>query len=125
MGYYLQKGEAAKNLLILSYKRTAKQKNIFFKLSFSQFFNLTKQNCYYCGRKPYKRVSESWKSRTLNGDYIYNGIDRKDNTKGYTLKNCVPCCSKCNYLKRDLTYREFLYLITKIYNNKIMNNKGL
>jgi hypothetical protein len=31
-----------------------------------------------------------------------NGIDRKNNEIGYTLDNSVPCCIRCNALKRDM-----------------------
>lgn len=33
--------------------------------------------------------------------YFYNGIDRLDNTKGYTPENSVACCKHCNSLKGD------------------------
>lgn len=36
-------------------------------------------------------------------------LDRKDNNKGYTVDNIVPCCWGCNKLKSDkFTYEEFL-----------------
>lgn len=35
------------------------------------------------------------------------GIDRKDNTRGYTPDNCLPCCANCNTMKGALlTYEE-------------------
>ena len=34
-------------------------------------------------------------------------LDRKDSSKGYALKNVVPCCGHCNRVKgRDLSYQE-------------------
>jgi hypothetical protein len=33
------------------------------------------------------------------GIYTYNGIDRVDNSKGYTPENTVPCCKICNKIK--------------------------
>lgn len=30
------------------------------------------------------------------------GVDRANNSEGYTLKNSRSCCSPCNYIKRDL-----------------------
>lgn len=36
------------------------------------------------------------------------GVDRADNTEGYTRHNSVPCCSTCNYAKRDMTVENFL-----------------
>lgn len=43
-----------------------------------------------------------------------------ENVLGFLL--CVPCCSKCNYMKGTLQKREFLSHVGKIYNFLI--NKG-
>ena len=59
-----------------------------------------------------------------NGDYVYNGIDRIDNNKGYTIDNIVPCCAKCNYAKGKLTLQEFKELIEGIYNHRFNDKKG-
>jgi 5-methylcytosine-specific restriction endonuclease McrA len=41
--------------------------------------------------------------------FLYSGIDRKDNEKGYTEENCVPCCKRCNGIKGEwLSYEEML-----------------
>lgn len=38
----------------------------------------------------------------------YNGVDRKDNAKGYVTGNCLPCCWPCNYAKGSrYTYEQF------------------
>ena len=92
------------------YKRNAKRRNIPFELSFNEFIELTQQNCYYCGIEP----SNTHISKHNNGDFIYNGLDRKDNTKGYTLSNIVSCCDQCNWAKRDLPYEEFIVWINKL-----------
>jgi hypothetical protein len=47
----------------------------------------TKESCYLCG----KEENETHK----------NGIDRFDNTKGYTEENIRSCCVSCNYMKKD------------------------
>lgn len=39
---------------------------------------------------------------------IYNGIDRIDNAKGYTIENSVTCCKRCNFAKRNMSYDEFI-----------------
>lgn len=44
-----------------------------------------------------------------------NGIDRKDSSKGYTIDNCVPCCTECNTMKSDLPLDVFYNRIDKIY----------
>ncbi len=60
--------------------------------------------CHYCG------ASSAY------------GIDRKYNHIGYTLVNCVPCCTFCNMAKRTHSYEEFqahLLRISLFVNNKI------
>jgi hypothetical protein len=38
-------------------------------------------------------------------------IDRLDNSVGYTLENCVPCCSKCNYDRGSLDVEEWTAVV--------------
>lgn len=71
------------------YKKNAKKRNLEFLLTKNQFYNLTAQPCCYCG--------------DLQG---HNGIDRVDSSKGYTVDNCVSCCSRCNIMKMDLNKDE-------------------
>lgn len=104
------KGEAAFNELFCRYKYSAKKKGHEFNLSKDDFRNITKMNCYYCNTAP----SKSLKNPVLNGEYVYNGIDRKNNKEGYTAENSLPCCHDCNFLKRDIEYQEFITLVKKI-----------
>ena len=46
----------------------------------------------------------------------FNGIDRIDSNIGYTVNNCVPCCTICNHMKNDLTTDEFYNHIKLLYN---------
>lgn len=40
-----------------------------------------------------------------------SGLDRKDNTIGYTIENVVPCCTRCNKMKNSyLTYNEMVVI---------------
>ena len=89
--------------IIEGYKRHAKKRGHEWNLTEEQFNELTQKDCYYCGAKP----NNVRKARGNNGDYIYNGIDRIDNTKGYTIDNIVPCCKTCNLAKNNLTLQEF------------------
>lgn len=61
--------------------------------------NIFDKECYYCGEK-----------------YDGMGIDRIDNTKGYIKDNCVPCCGKCNSMKQQMTFNEFIEHCNKIIN---------
>lgn len=115
----LEKGKAAFNCLYSKYKRSARKRGLIFELSDEQFEKLTKQNCYYCGKKPNKTMYEAH----FNGDYVWNGIDRIDNSKGYILDNCVSCCEYCNRGKLTKTRNEFLEWIEAVYNYSIANKK--
>jgi len=105
-----KKGEAAFRMLVHAYKASAKRRNYEFKLQLEECRNLFLNNCYYCGSKPFSiyRIPE------VNGIFIYNGIDRLDNTKGYSLDNCVTCCKICNYAKQSMSLKEFKTWILKV-----------
>ena len=83
-----------------NYKKGAKIRNLEFSLTKEEFYKLTSQPCYYCGE-----IKE------------YNGIDRIDSKKGYTIDNCVPCCFCCNGMKLDYTIDFWFNHMKKILNN--------
>lgn len=103
-------GETAFNGLYYSYRKSASQRGHTFELTKEQLRQITTKNCHYCGVEP-RAVK---KSRNNNGDYIYNGIDRKDNAGGYILENCLPCCSQCNYSKKDQSYVDFISYVRRL-----------
>jgi len=78
----------------INYRYRARIKNIDFELSEDDFRKITAMPCAYCCKK------------TVDGKHS-NGIDRADNTMGYTAVNCVPCCTECNYMKKTSTPSEF------------------
>lgn len=72
----------------------------------------------YCSKAPATR------SVARNGlIYYYNGIDRINNLEGYLTSNVVTCCKECNWLKRIMTYEQFLKKIKDIYFNRVINGK--
>lgn len=107
-------GSIIENRLYSRYKRIAEKRNLTFKLSIREFLKLTIQRCYYCNMLPFNIL----KNKNGHGKYIYNGVDRLNNEKGYTIKNCVPCCKICNRMKLNMSENEFLNHIDKIYNLK-------
>jgi len=107
-------GESACRWIFSIYKKQALSRNHVFELTLDQFKIITKQNCLYCGSKPLN-VCNREKYSCSNGNYIYNGIDRKNNNKGYTKENVVPCCKICNSMKSKLSGKEFFDHISKIY----------
>ena len=109
----LDYGIANMRRIIDNYKRHAKKRGYNFELTKEQFEEITQKDCFYCGAKP----NNIRKAYGYNGNYIYNGIDRVDNTKNYTIDNVVPCCKICNIAKNNLTLQEFKDWIKKVYNN--------
>jgi hypothetical protein len=110
----LKLGQAAFNKLFNTYRRSAYNRGHEFLLTENQFKELTKGNCYYCGSPPKRSML---KHNVAYGDYVYNGIDRKNNSLGYVSNNCVPCCSECNLMKRKMSVNQFLEHMRKILCN--------
>lgn len=99
--------------VIAYYKRNAKRRNINFNLSEEECLKLMQQSCYYCGREPFNVI----KAKQSYGKFIFNGIDRVDNSKEYFIDNVVSCCKHCNSMKKDLSKEEFLDIVNLIYKN--------
>lgn len=91
-------------------KRTATVKSLDFTLTKKQFRDLIFSNCFYCGRTG-TNITRQYK------EFPHNGIDRINNKKGYTYRNCLPCCKVCNYAKNTMKYKEFLYWSKCLYEN--------
>ena len=111
--FRLPHGEAAFNDVFYSYRRNAKNRGLVFELNKWQAKSLFSGNCFYCGVKPSNKHS----SRGLNGDFVFNGIDRVNNDKGYVFDNCVTCCETCNKAKLQMTFDEFKAWIDRVYHN--------
>jgi len=104
-------GESNFTLLYHSYKRGAANRCLTFQLSRDRFRELTKQRCFYCNVLPRTERNDA----NTYGKYIYNGIDRVDNDKGYSVDNCVTCCETCNRAKRSMSIQTFNDWIKRIY----------
>ena len=104
-----------KRNVFTNYRYRAKIKELPFELSLEHFLEAISQPCYYCGieNSNLKRVS----SLGSKEGFKYNGIDRIDNTKGYTENNCVTCCNICNRAKGTLTMKEFSDWLNRIREN--------
>lgn len=115
-------GLASMRRTVRKYKRNAKKRGLEYKLTDEQFKEITQRNCFYCGAKP----GNINKPKHCNGEYIYNGIDRVDNNKGYTIDNVVACCRFCNYRKGALPFPEFKAWIEKVYVKLVKyTNRGI
>lgn len=112
----LPNGEAAFNALVGRYRWHAEDRGLEFSLTKEKVLELTQSNCKYCDLEPLQcyKINSGEK-------YIYNGIDRVNNTLGYTEENSVPCCKMCNLAKRTLTLEQFtawIARLVKVYNLK-------
>jgi len=97
-------GRAARNQILDGYKRGAIERGLEWNLTEEEFDHITAMNCFYCGQLP----SREKITRGNNGSFVYNGIDRKDNSRGYLTDNIVPCCSICNRAKRAMSFNDFI-----------------
>jgi len=109
------KGYASMTGLYNNYKQNALRKQNCFNLSRPEFERLVNQECFYCGSPPNQIIT----GNKYNGSCVHNGIDRVDNSKGYAIDNCVPCCKHCNYAKGSRTQKEFFEWINEAYNHNI------
>jgi len=90
-------------------------------IDFDKFFEKSQENCFYCGIAPNKEynhfiregVTSSEKAKK-EGLFIYNGLDRVDNTKSHTINNVVTACSMCNHMKSDHSVDDFFNWINKL-----------
>lgn len=101
------------NLVLRGYERRAKERNLCWELTDEEFKTLTSRPCHYCGKMP----STVRRQRHSNGPYIYNGLDRVDNHKGYERSNVVPCCPTCNMAKYTHSLAEFHNWASNLYHN--------
>lgn len=79
------------------YLSSAKARGIEMELDFSTFSEIVSLPCSYCGDSESKI-----------------GIDRINNSIGYTRENSVACCRSCNYMKKDMSCKEFLMHVNRI-----------
>lgn len=112
-----EKGHSGLNSLMQKYKHGARSRNLSFELTKEVFKELTSSNCTYCGIKPSNVIYGSLGKAKEHGKYTYNGIDRINNSVGYELSNCVPCCTTCNIAKSNMGLQEFLDWAKRIVQN--------
>lgn len=92
---------------VLAYiKKSATNRNINWNITDDECKKMCNDNCYYCNK--------------LIG---FNGIDRIDSSKDYSINNCVSCCKICNYMKCDKTVKEFIDTITYILSKNFIIDK--
>lgn len=91
------------------YKMRGKTKGIEFELTFQEVDKLITGKCHYC----------------LKSANPFQGIDRRDNDKGYVKSNCVGCCSDCNYAKRSMSEKKFKSYLERVTISQIIKRPKL
>ncbi len=92
-------------------------------LTFEYFLKITQHNCVYCGIEPnnncnaHEKRSDASQYARDNGNFIYNGLDRLDSSKGHNVDNVVPCCHSCNWAKGDKSVEEYKEWIIRAHNH--------
>ena len=92
---------AMRQVILQNYKRGGKKRK--WSLLETEFYEISHRKCYYCGEPP----SQTRKGKGYGHDFVYNGLDRIDSRKEYTIDNVVSCCKRCNMAKNDMTIKEF------------------
>ena len=95
---------AGRNDALGSYKRQARSRGLAWELTDGDFDRLTSSDCYHCGTPP---ANVKRRKKYEGSEFVYSGIDRLDNTLGYTRENSAACCFDCNRYKLDLPYSEW------------------
>lgn len=108
------------NYVLREYKTGAKRRGYTWALTRKEAVSLLTTKCHYCGCSP-TRVKDQ--RPDVSKVFLHNGIDRKDPSEGYIPQNCVPCCTRCNYAKRDMTYQVFLDFIKIVFQTRIADNR--
>lgn len=75
------------------YQRSARLKKLKFEFSEEEFKELVVKPCYYCN---------------IIDEKGFNGIDRMNQSVGYSHSNGVSCCAMCNWLKGSLDSATFI-----------------
>lgn len=92
----LETGERKLRQRESAYRCRAIQRGYEWCLDRATFRKLLSSVCHYCGTAP------------------AGGIDRKNNSLGYTQSNSVACCADCNYAKLNKTEAEFFAWLLRL-----------
>ena len=97
------------------HKASCKFRGIINELDRDDYYRLVQANCAYCDSKP------------SNGrEFKWNGLDRINSAKGYSLDNVLTSCRFCNSLKGSMkseTWFDFLNAVKKLPRIKSIGDK--
>jgi hypothetical protein len=91
-------------------RNRARRKNYEFNLTVEQIAELTTMPCHYCGG----RLPETG-----------GGLDRIDNSAGYTADNVLPCCETCNSMRNNyMTVKETEIVVAALQEYRKTNEQS-
>lgn len=83
-------------------KTACKKRDLPLSITLAEYTEIVRsRECYYC-------------DFNFSEELGYN-LNRIDSSKGYSLENVKPCCTKCNVLMMGLTIEELKARLIKIY----------
>ena len=88
-------------------------------ISFEDFMKISQCNCHWCGIEP--STISCVKNRGqlfIDNPFIWNGLDRIDNSKDHNKNNVVSCCKWCNISRNERTIDEFLEWNKRVYEHQ-------
>lgn len=96
----------AKNQVYNAFIQRCKRRGMELEFSQEELLEIITKVCFYCS------LSSSNYCKRKHSEFRFNGLDRINNSKGYSKENTVPCCKYCNALRMDiLTVDETLKII--------------
>ena len=110
--HLIAKKEAAFNAVKSIYKLNARKRGHAWLIDDAYARRLFSSCCHYCGQPP----SNIYKNTHHKQEY--SGIDRLDNSVGYTKKNTVSCCKICNHAKHTMDEKTFMDWLGRVFSRQ-------
>lgn len=101
--------EAAFGRLLASYRKSARQRRIAWRLTRTDFARLVKEPCHFCRVPP-----EAFPRREGFSGFVHGAVSRVDNKGAFDAGNAVPCCTPCCNVKDFSSYDETMEWIHRL-----------
>jgi hypothetical protein len=99
----------------ISLRNNAKVRGVIVSIDEDTFYSIASNPCTYCGTDPVEKMPpKKWQKSVF-----LHGIDRVDNTLGYTKENSCSCCEQCNWAKKDLTLEKWNLWIDRLIEKRM------
>lgn len=110
----LPPGITERNAILCQMKSGARKRGYSWTITDEQVFALLGGSCHWCGSPPSNTKHLRGTRVKPRAPFVYSGVDRVDNSRGYEPDNIVSCCAVCNWMKRHLTPLAFLQHAARI-----------